>query len=498
MTTRSSPAVPTQISPVTDIPLALTFDDVLLVPQYSEVLPKDASVATLLAPDFPLQIPLVSAAMDTVTESRLAIALAREGGLGFIHKNLSIEAQAREVLRVKKSESGMIIAPVTIGPQASIVEALDLMRRHSISGIPVVQNSKLVGILTNRDLRFEQRGNQKVADLMTEKVITAPEGITLDESKRLLQEHRIEKLPVVDSTGKLLGLITIADIEKSEKHPHATKDNLGRLRVGAAVGVGADRAARVAALVEAGVDIIAIDTAHGHSASVLQAVKDSRREWPKLTILAGNVATSDATKALFDAGADTVKVGIGPGSICTTRIVAGVGVPQLSAIFDCARVAQSYGKPIVADGGVRHSGDIVKALAAGGFVVMVGSLLAGTDEAPGEVILYQGRSFKSYRGMGSLGAMQQGSADRYFQDPEHQPMKFVPEGVEGLVAHKGALSTIIYQLIGGLRSGMGYLGAKDLGALRERAQFVRISSAGYRESHVHDVTVTKEAPNYRT
>jgi IMP dehydrogenase len=482
-----------------EIPLALTFDDVLLTPQYSSILPKEAEVSTGLARGITLRVPLVSAAMDTVTESRLAIAMAREGGLGFIHKNFSVADQAKEVLRVKKSESGMIVDPVTIPPNASLSAARDLMRRHEISGIPVVDGDKLVGILTNRDLRFETDASQPVRGLMTREVVTASEGISVEASKALLQKHRIEKLPVVDGAGHLRGLITIKDIEKSERHPFATKDARGRLRVGAAVGVGEDRGARVSALVEAGADVIVIDTAHGHTESVLGAVRDTRQEYPELPLVAGNVATAAATLALLEAGADTVKVGIGPGSICTTRIVAGVGVPQLSAIIECAAAAAERGARIIADGGVRHSGDIVKALAAGAGAVMVGSLFAGTDEAPGEVVLYQGRSYKSYRGMGSLGAMQAGSADRYFQEnPEHQPMKLVPEGVEGLVAYKGTLSASVYQLVGGLRSGMGYLGARDLSALRARARFVRISAAGMRESHVHDVTVTKEAPNYRT
>lgn len=479
------------------IPEALTFDDVLLIPQYSAVVPKDAVVSTQLTPKLALRVPLVSAAMDTVTESTLAITMAREGGLGIVHKNLPLEKQAREVLRVKKSESGMIIGPITIGPDASLSATREVMKKHEISGIPVVEGDKLVGIITNRDLRFEPSG--QVRDVMTREVVTAPEGITSDDSKALLQKHRIEKLPVVDKQGRLKGLITIKDIEKSERHPHATKDAFGRLRVGAALGVGEDRHERAAALVESGVDIIAIDTAHGHTASVIDAVMQTKREFPDVPIIAGNVASPEAVIALIDAGADVIKVGVGPGSICTTRIVAGVGVPQLTAVLQCAEAAASRGKTIIADGGVRHSGDIVKALAAGATAVMIGSLFAGTDEAPGEVVLYQGRSFKSYRGMGSLGAMALGSADRYFQsDAEHQPMKLVPEGVEGLVPYKGPIAASVYQLVGGLRSGMGYLGAQDLSQLRQRAKFVRISAAGMRESHVHDVTVTKEAPNYRT
>jgi IMP dehydrogenase len=480
-----------------EFPLALTFDDVLLETRHSAVLPRDTSTQTVLVRGISLSIPFVSAAMDTVTESTLAIAMAREGGIGIVHKNLSVERQAREVLRVKKSESGMIIGAITIGPGATVAETRELMKKHEISGIPVVEGEKLVGIVTNRDLRFIDNATLKVKDVMTTKVVTANEGVTLERGKKLLQEHRIEKLPVVDKRGHLVGLITIKDIEKSEKHPHATKDSMGRLRVGAAVGVSADRAERVQALVEAGVDLVIIDTAHGHSQGVIDAVRDTRKRFPELPLIAGNVATAEGTTALLEAGADGVKVGIGPGSICTTRVVAGVGVPQLSAVLECVRAAEKRGAPIIADGGIRHSGDVVKALAAGATTIMAGSLLAGTDEAPGEVVLYQGRSFKSYRGMGSLGAMQDGSADRYFQEQSREALKLVPEGVEGLVPYKGALATTIFQLVGGLRAGMGYLGAKDLPSLRERARFVRITQAGVRESHVHDVTVTKEAPNYR-
>jgi IMP dehydrogenase len=480
-----------------EFPLALTFDDVLLKPRHSAVLPREASTQTVLVRGIGLAIPVVSAAMDTVTESPLAIAMAREGGIGIVHKNLSIERQAREVLKVKKSESGMIVAPITIAPGATVAETRDLMKKHEISGIPVVDGEKLVGIVTNRDLRFVDNSTLKVRDVMTAKVVTAEEGIKVVAAKKLLQEHRIEKLPVVDGKGHLLGLITIKDIEKSEKHPRATKDTLGRLRVGAAVGTGNDRAERVHALVEAGADVIIVDTAHGHSQGVIDAVKDIRKRFPQLALIAGNVATAEGTNALLDAGVDAVKVGIGPGSICTTRVVAGVGVPQLTAVLECAKAAAARGSSIIADGGIRHSGDVVKALAAGAGCIMAGSLLAGTDEAPGEVVLYQGRSFKSYRGMGSLGAMQDGSADRYFQEQSREVMKLVPEGVEGLVAYKGSLATTIFQLVGGLQAGMGYLGAKDLAMLRERASFVRITQAGVRESHVHDVTVTKEAPNYR-
>ncbi len=481
-----------------EIPVALTFDDVLLVPRYSEVVPRDVSVASELSQSIDVQIPLVSAAMDTVTESALAIAMAREGGIGIIHKNLSVERQALEVTRVKKSESGMIVDPITIGPDATLQETRMLMHQRNISGIPVVDNDNLVGIITNRDLRFETKPERLVREAMTKDVVTAREGITSDESKALLQKHRIEKLPVVDDNGRLKGLITIADIEKSEKHPQATKDTYGRLRVGAAVGTSADRRERVTALVEAGVDVIVIDTAHGHSRGVLEAVADTRAAFPELTIVAGNVATGEATTALIEAGVNAVKVGIGPGSICTTRVVAGVGVPQFSAIRECAEAATRHGIPVIADGGIRTSGDVVKALAAGASTVMVGSLLAGTEEAPGEVVLYQGRSYKTYRGMGSLGAMQSGSADRYFQEDTKDSLKLVPEGVEGMVPFKGPLNQTITQLVGGLRSGMGYNGAKDLAELRDNAHFVQVTSAGFKEGHVHDVTVTKEAPNYHT
>lgn len=481
-----------------DFPLALTFDDVLLVPRHSSVLPRETIVATQLAPGFGLALPIVSAAMDTVTDGRLAIAMAREGALGFVHKNFSIDEQAREVLRVKKSESGMIVDPITISPEARVAHARELMRRHEISGIPVVEGPQLVGIITNRDLRFVESSSLLVREVMTTKVITAHEGITLEAAKALLQKHRIEKLPVVDDQQHLMGLITIKDIEKSERHPNATKDSFGRLRVGAAVGVGADGIERAAALVDAGVDLLVVDTAHGHSEGVLEAVRTVKKRWARVPVVAGNVATPDATLALIDAGADVVKVGIGPGSICTTRVVAGVGVPQLTAVLECARAAASRGKVVIADGGIRQSGDIVKALAAGAACVMVGSLLAGTDEAPGEVVLYQGRSYKAYRGMGSIGAMQDGSADRYFQQQSTETLKLVPEGVEGMVPYKGPLANTMYQLTGGLRAGMGYLGACDLASLRERARFVRITQAGVRESHVHDITVTKESPNYRS
>ncbi len=481
----------------TSFPLALTFDDVLLVPQSSQVVPREVTVDTVLVRGIALSIPIVSSAMDTVTESHMAVAIAREGGIGFVHKNLSIAGQAREVARVKKSESGMIVAPITIDSGARVADVRELMRKYEISGIPVVDHEQLVGIVTARDLRFVEDTRLNVRDVMTTTVVTAAEGITLAEAKALLQKHRIEKLPVVDGDGKLKGLITIKDIQKSEQHPFATKDALGRLRVGAAVGVGKERLERTAALVEAGVDVLVVDTAHGHSQGVIDAVREIRHHFTELPLVAGNIATAEATAALIAAGVDAVKVGIGPGSICTTRVVSGVGVPQLTAVLDCAREAKKHGVPVIADGGVRFSGDVVKALAAGASSVMIGSLLAGTDEAPGEVVLYQGRSYKSYRGMGSIGAMQDGSADRYFQEQTSEPLKLVPEGVEGLVPYKGAMSTTVAQLIGGLRSGMGYVGASDLASLCERARFVRITQAGGRESHVHDVTVTKEPPNYR-
>ncbi len=476
----------------------LTFDDVLLVPGYSEVLPHEVDVSTYITPTIKLNIPIVSAAMDTVTEARLAIALAREGGIGIIHRNMSIERQAQEVEKVKKSESGMILDPVTVGPDTTVREALSIMERYKISGVPVVDSEgKLVGILTNRDLRFLKPTDydKPVSLFMTsENLITAQEGITLDDATELFQRYKIEKLPIVDSEGRIKGLITIKDIVKRMKYPNACKDEIGRLRVGAAVGTGEDTLKRVEALVSAGVDLVVVDTAHGHSKRVIETVNLIKREFPNLPLVAGNVATAEGTKALIDAGADAVKVGVGPGSICTTRVVAGVGVPQITAIMDAYSVAKDSGIPVIADGGIRYSGDIVKALAAGASVVMLGNLLAGTEEAPGETIYYQGRAYKVYRGMGSLGAMMSRlSSDRYGQDKLE---KFVPEGIEGRVPYKGKLSDVVYQLVGGLRSGMGYVGAKDLKELREKAKFVRITWAGYRESHVHDVQITKEAPNY--
>ncbi len=475
---------------------ALTFDDVLLVPAESEVLPRDVEVKSRLTAAIPLHTPIVSSAMDTVTEAATAICMARAGGLGVVHKNLTIEEQAREIVKVKKAESGMIVDPVTIGPDQLISTAVELMHRHNISGLPVIgEDGRPAGILTNRDLRFEKNLTQRVRDVMTRELVTAREGISLDESKDLLHRNRIEKLIVVDASGKLRGLVTIKDIEKAQAHPNAAKDEHGRLRVGAAIGVGADREARIEALLGAGCDVIVIDTAHGHSKGVLEAVAATRRSFPKAQIVAGNVATADGTAALIKAGADAVKVGIGPGSICTTRVVAGVGVPQVTAISDCARAAAKYDIPIIADGGIKHSGDVAKAIAAGAHIVMIGSLFAGTDEAPGEIILYQGRSYKVYRGMGSLSAMRAGSKDRYFQ-AEQSDKKLVPEGIEGRVPYRGPLSESVYQLVGGLRSGMGYVGCRSIEELRTKARFLRISPAGLRESHVHGVIITTEAPNY--
>jgi IMP dehydrogenase len=501
---RAQPAVPAgpEIAMLPDtLREALTFDDVLLVPAWSEVLPRDVDVSTRLTPKIPLRIPLVSSAMDTVTEAATAIRMAREGGIGFLHKNLSVEHQAREVTRVKKAESGIVVDPVTIGPDRRLEDALALMRQHRISGLPVVDGERRpVGILTNRDVRFERNLTQRVADVMTTKLITVGDNVGLEGAKELLHKNRIEKLLVVDDGGRLKGLITIKDIEQAEAHPLAAKDELGRLRVGAAVGVGGDREARIDALIAAGCDVICVDTAHGHSAGVIEAVRTTRLNFPRVQLVAGNVATGAATLALIEAGVDAVKVGVGPGSICTTRIVAGVGVPQLTAISDCvAAAAAAGGVPIIADGGIKYSGDVAKAIAAGASTVMIGSLFAGTDEAPGEIILFQGRSYKSYRGMGSIGAMREGSKDRYFQDDVEAtaPQKLVPEGIEGRVPYKGPLRESIYQLVGGLRSSMGYVGCASIDAMRTGAQFVRITSQGLRESHVHDVIITKEAPNYR-
>jgi IMP dehydrogenase len=479
-----------------NVPLALTFDDVLLLPAESNVLPRQVDVSAQLTRNLRLKIPLVSAAMDTVTEARTAIAMAQEGGLGFVHKNFSIQQQALEVTKVKKYESGMVVDPVTIEPDAPVHKAVALMRQHEISGIPVTKNGRLVGILTNRDLRFEKNLDQKVEAMMTRELVTCREGISQDEAKELLHRNRIEKLLVVDDKYELKGLITIKDIEKTRAHPNAAKDGKGRLLVGAAVGVGPDRDERVHALLQAGADVIAVDTAHGHSRGVVDAIRDLKRNFKGIEIVAGNVATAEGAAALCEAGADAVKVGIGPGSICTTRVVAGVGVPQITAIDNCVRATARHGVPCVSDGGIKYSGDIVKALAAGAHTVMIGSLFAGTEEAPGDVILFQGRSYKSYRGMGSMGAMKKGSRDRYFQD-DAEEMKLVPEGIEGRVPYKGPLSMNVFQLVGGLRSGMGYTGCRSIDELRSKAKFVRITAAGLRESHVHDVQVTQEAPNYR-
>ncbi len=477
---------------------AFTFDDLLLLPAESEVLPKDVDLSTRITKKVQLNIPLLSAAMDTVTEARMAISIAREGGLGVIHRNMSIEQQCREVEKVKKSEYGMIIDPVTVGPETSIRKVLRIMEEYRISGVPIVEGpeKKLLGIVTNRDLRFETDLDRPVKEVMTsEDLITAEPGVTLEEAKKILHEHRIEKLLIVDKNFCLKGLITIKDIEKLRKYPNAAKDELGRLRVGAAIGVGPERLAHVEALLKVGCDVIFIDCAHGHSKNVIEAIRDIKAHFPECELVAGNVATAEGAEALIKAGADGIKVGVGPGSICTTRVIAGVGVPQLSAIHNCAVVANKYDIPIIADGGIKFSGDITKAIGAGAHAVMIGSLFAGTEEAPGETILYEGRTYKVYRGMGSLGAMMKGGGDRYFQKAS-SPAKFVPEGVEGRVPYRGPVSSMIYQLIGGLRSGMGYCGCRTIEELRQKARFVRITPAGLRESHVHDVIITKEAPNY--
>lgn len=483
-----------------EIPEGLTFDDLLLVPGINEVTPQDVDVTTVLTRNIPLNVPIISSAMDTVTESRLAISMAREGGIGIIHRNMEIDAQAMEVEKVKKSESGMIVDPVTVYPEQRIHEVLEIMSRYRISGVPVVvgNNRRLVGIVTNRDLRFETNFDQKVGDIMTkENLVTAPVGINFEESKALLHKHRIEKLLVVDDEGNLKGLITIKDIEKIKKYPNACKDGLGRLRIGAAVGVGPDRESRIDALLKAGADVIVIDVAHGHSKKVIDAVKSSKENFPNIELMAGNVGTPEGAESLIKAGADAVKVGLGPGSICTTRVIAGVGVPQMSAIMACIPIARKYETPVIADGGIKFSGDITKALAAGAQSVMIGSLFAGTDESPGETILYQGRSYKVYRGMGSIEAMKLGGKERYFQEGIEDVMKFVPEGIIGRVPYKGPLSSSIYQLLGGLKAGMGYVGCRNLKELVEKAKFVRVTSAGLKESHVHDVIITEEAPNYR-
>lgn len=479
---------------------ALTFDDVLLIPGYSEVLPKDVSLKTRITKDIELNLPLVSAAMDTVTEHRMAIALAQEGGIAIVHKNLSVEQQAAEVRRVKKYESGIVRDPVTINPEASVRELVALTASYNISGVPVVQGDDLVGIVTSRDVRFVKDFEQSVADIMTpkERLVTVEEGASAGQVRKLLHEHRIEKVLMVNAEFELRGMITVTDIDKATAYPNACKDDQGRLRVGAAVGTGADTSDRVTALVEAGVDVIVVDTAHGHSKGVIDRVRWVKENFPQVQVIGGNIATAEAAIALAKAGADGVKVGIGPGSICTTRIISGVGVPQISAVANVAAAMAEYDVPVIADGGVRFSGDIAKAIAAGASVIMVGGLLAGTDEAPGEVVLYQGRSFKSYRGMGSLGAMaqSQGSSDRYFQDAKDGVEKLVPEGIEGRVPCKGPMVAVVHQMMGGLRSSMGYTGSADIEEMRTKTQFSRITGAGIRESHVHDVTITKEAPNY--
>ena len=480
-----------------EIKMALTFDDLLLVPAESTILPKDVDTRTRLTNNIIMNIPIVSAAMDTVTESQTAICMAREGGIGFIHRNMSIERQTLEVDKVKKSESGMIVDPITIEPEQKVKDALELMSRYKISGVPVVKGRKLVGILTNRDLRFETNLEQSVSNVMTkDKLVTVSQNISLEDSKKLLHKHRIEKLLVVDEEFNLKGLITIKDIEKIQKYPNACKDQLGRLRVGGAVGI-TDREARVQALLNAGCDVICIDTSHGHSKGVLDAVRDTKKNFPACEIIAGNVATFEGAEALIKAGVDAVKIGVGPGSICTTRIVAGIGVPQMTAIMDCARASSKYGIPIVADGGIKYSGDITKALGAGAHCVMIGGLFAGTEESPGETVLFQGRSYKVYRGMGSLEAMKEGSRDRYMQDDIESSLKLVPEGIEGRVPFRGSLSNSIYQIMGGVKAGMGYVGCGSIEDLRNKARFVRITPSGLRESHVHDVIITKEAPNYR-
>ncbi|NTV58486.1 MAG: IMP dehydrogenase [Deltaproteobacteria bacterium] len=478
--------------------VGFTFDDLLLIPGHSAVLPAEVDVRSRLSKNIQLSVPIVSAAMDTVTESATAITMARQGGIGFVHKNMSIERQALEVEKVKKSESGMIVDPISIEPDRKLYEVMEIMSKYRISGVPVVKKGKLVGIITNRDLRFETNLDQKVEAVMTkDRLATARPGITLEESKAILHERRIEKLLVVDDEGKLLGLITIKDIEKIKKYPYACKDELGRLRVGAALGVGADMEERAERLILANVDVVVVDTAHGHSEGVIQAVRTLKKKFSRLEVIAGNVATAEGTRSLAEAGVDGVKVGVGPGSICTTRVVAGIGVPQMTAIMDCAEEARKWGIPIVADGGIKYSGDVTKALAGGADSVMIGSLFAGTEESPGETILFQGRSYKVYRGMGSIEAMKEGSKDRYFQDEVESEKKLVPEGIVGRVPYRGPLAETVYQLVGGLRAGMGYLGSRSILELQTKPNFMQITAAGLRESHVHDVIIIKEAPNYR-
>jgi IMP dehydrogenase len=499
---------PTLLSTESGIATALTFDDILLVPRHSDVVPTQVDVSTRLTRNIRLTVPLVSAAMDTVTESRLAIAMAQQGGIGIIHKNLSIDEQASEVDRVKRSESGMIVDPITLSPVNRIYEALDLMKKYSISGVPITEDGskegRLVGILTNRDLRFETNVSREIAEVMTrEPLFTVPVGTTLDNAREILHRHKVEKLLVVDHNFRLKGLITVKDIQKAVKYPNASKDSLGRLRVGAAVGIARDTVDRAEALVAANVDVIVVDTAHGAHVNVLEMVRTLRRRFPQVDLVAGNVATAEATEALIQLGVDAVKVGIGAGSICTTRIIAGIGVPMITAVMECAHAASAHDIPVIADGGIRFSGDITKAIAVGASTTMIGNLFAGTDESPGEIILYQGRSFKEYRGMGSIGAMRRGSRDRYFQDEFDLEApggneKLVPEGIEGRVAHKGSVGAMVHQLVGGLRAGMGYCGAKNIPTLQREAKLIRITPAGARESHVHDVAITKEAPNYRS
>src|SRR5580704_12685936 len=506
--TELKPEAATLLSLGSGLITALTFDDVLLVPRHSNVVPKQVDVSTRLTRNIRLNVPLVSAAMDTVTESRLAIAMAQHGGIGIIHKNLSVEEQASEVDRVKRSESGMIVDPITLSPTHKIYEALDLMKKYRISGVPITadggKEGRLVGILTNRDLRFETNVTRPISEVMTdENLITVPVGTTLDAARKILHEHKVEKLLVVDREFRLKGLITVKDIQKAVRYPNASKDSLGRLRCGAAVGVAPDTMERAEALVAASVDVLVVDSAHGHAQGVLDMVRRIRRRFPDVDLVAGNVATAEATEALIALGVDAVKVGIGAGSICTTRVIAGIGVPMITAVMECARAAASHGVPVIADGGIRFSGDITKAIAVGATSVMIGNLFAGTDESPGELILYQGRSFKDYRGMGSIGAMRRGSRDRYFQDEFNLdapggPDKLVPEGIEGRVAHKGSVARLVHQLVGGLRAGMGYCGARNIPTLQREARLIRITPAGVRESHVHDVAITKESPNYRS